>query len=129
MAMDNKRKHPRVLFSISDGIVARFLVSEEIDDLKTAYILNLSEGGLFFTLRKDQNNLLKKGDDLRFVEIKKWRTDHFLVNIQADVVWQGDIPDYDGIGIGCKFRDISEKNLENIKTLVGERIQQGMELN
>ena len=127
--MDNKRKHPRVSFSVSDGIVARFLVSEETDDLQTAYILNLSEGGLFFTLRKDQNNLIKKGDHLRFVEIKKWRTSHFLVNIQADVVWRGDIPDYDSIGIGCKFRDVSNKSLQNIKDLVGERIIEGMELN
>lgn len=129
MDMDNKRKHPRVSFSVSDGIVARFLVSEETDDLQTAYILNLSEGGLFFTLRKDQNNLIKKGDHLRFVEIKKWRTSHFLVNIQADVVWRGDIPDYDSIGIGCKFRDVSNKSLQNIKDLVGERIIEGMELN
>lgn len=129
MDMDNKRKHPRVSFSVSDGIVARFLVTEESSDLQTAYILNLSEGGLFFTLRKDQDNLIKEGDYLRFVEIKKWRTSHFLVNIQADVVWRGDIPDYNSIGIGCKFRNVSDKNLQNIKTLVGERIVDGMEMN
>ena len=129
MDMDNKRKHPRVSFSVSDGIVARFLVSEETNDLQTAYVLNLSEGGLFFTLRKDQDNLIREGDNLRFVEIKKWRTDHFRVNIQADVIWRGDIPDYDSIGIGCKFRDISDKNLQNIKDLVGDRIIDGMEMN
>lgn len=129
MDMDNKRKHPRVSFSVSDGIVARFLMQEESDDLKTAYILNLSEGGLFFALRKDQTNLIKEGDNLRFVEIKKWRRSHFLVNIQADVVWQGNIPDYESIGVGCKFRDISDKNLQNIKELVDERLQQSMEMN
>jgi hypothetical protein len=129
MEMDNKREHPRASFSVSDGIVARFLMHEDNDDLKTAYILNLSEGGLFFTLRKDQTDLVKEGDNLRFVEIKKWRTSHFLVNIQADVVWQGDIPDYDSIGIGCKFRKISDKNLQNIKDLVGEKLQQNPEIN
>lgn len=122
MDFENKREHPRVSFTVSDGIVARFLASENIHELQTAYVLNLSEGGLFFTLRKDQSNLLKEGDNLRFVEIKKWRTSHFLVNIQANVVWQGNVPGYESIGIGCKFSNISEKNLQNIKDLVGERI-------
>ncbi len=129
MDLDNNRKHPRVSFTVSDGIVARFLASDESHDLQTAYILNLSEGGLFFTLRKDQSNLIKEGDNLRFVEIKKWRTSHFLVNIQANVVWQGNIPDYESVGIGCKFNNISEKNLQNIKELVGEKIKQGIEIN
>ena len=129
MDFENKREHPRVYFTVSDGIVARFFSSDDHQELQTAYILNLSEGGLFFTLRKDQNNLIKEGDNLRFVEIKKWRTNHFLVNIQANVVWQGNIPDYDSIGIGCKFSNISDKNLQNIKELVGERIPQKIETN
>ncbi|MEJ2054231.1 MAG: PilZ domain-containing protein [Calditrichaceae bacterium] len=97
-------------------------------DLQTAYVLNLSEGGLFFTLRNDQSQLIKKGDFLRFVEIKKWRTIQFLVNIHADVVWCGNIPEQSIIGIGCQFKEISERNRKNIKDLVGERISQGMEL-
>ena len=129
MDLENTRKHPRVSFTVSDGIVARFLASDESHELQTAYVLNLSEGGLFFTLRKDQSNLIKAGDNLRFVEIKKWRTNHFLVNIQANVVWQGNIPDYDSIGIGCKFSNISEKNLQNIRELVGKRIQKGIGIN
>lgn len=127
--MKNQRKYPRVSFSVTDGIVARFLLSRDSTDLQTAYILNLSEGGLYFTLRNDQSTLVKTGDDLRFVEIKKWRTSHFLVNIQADVVWKGDIPEQNCVGVGCKFRNISDKNLKNIKELVGERIIQGMEMN
>jgi len=129
MDFENKREHPRVSFTVSDGIVARFWASEENDELQTAYILNLSEGGLFFTLRKDQSNLIKEGDKLRFVEIKKWRTSHFLVNIQADVVWHGNMPEYEGVGIGCKFNNISDKNLQNIKELVGVKIQQRIESN
>lgn len=129
MDFENKREHPRVSFSVSDGIVARFLASEDNHELQTAYILNLSEGGLFFTLRKDQCNLLKEGDNLRFVEIKKWRTSHFLVNIQANVVWQGNMPEYESIGIGCKFSNISDKNLQNIKELVGERINLAVDNN
>lgn len=129
MDFENKREYPRVSFTVSDGIVARFLASEDNHELQTAYVLNLSEGGLFFTLRKDQSNLIKEGDNLRFVEIKKWRTNHFLVNIQANVVWQGTIPDYDSIGIGCKFNNISEKNMQNIKELVSQRIQQNFGIN
>jgi len=129
MDFENQRKYPRVSFTVSDGIVARFLASENNHELQTAYILNLSEGGLFFTLRKDQSNLIREGDNLRFVEIKKWRTHHFLVNIQANVVWQGNIPDYDSVGIGCKFNNISDKNLQNIKELVGQRVQQNFETN
>jgi hypothetical protein len=129
MDFENKREHPRISFSVSDGIVARFLSSEDNHELQTAYVLNLSEGGLFFTLRKDQCNLIKEGDNLRFVEIKKWRTSHFLVNIQANVIWQGNIPEYKSIGIGCKFNNISDKNLQNIKELVGERLQLGIDKN
>ena len=129
MDFENKREHPRVSFTVSDGIVARFLASEDNHELQTAYILNLSEGGLFFTMRKDQSNMIKEGDSLRFVEIKKWRTNHFLVNIQANVVWQGNIPDYDSIGIGCKFNNISDKNLQNIKELVSKKIQPGITTN
>jgi len=126
--MDNKRKHPRITFSVDDGIVARFLVNGGNSDLQTAYVLNLSEGGLFFILRNDQSDLVKEGDDLRFVEIKKWRTAHFLVNIHADVIWFGDMPEHHTVGIGCQFKEISDKNRKNIRDLVGERLGQGMEL-
>jgi hypothetical protein len=124
MAIDysDRRKFPRVVFSVSEGVIGKFFISSKKNDIWTAYILNLSEDGLFFTLRSDQRTLIKKDDILNFISIKMWGNVQSLVNIQMRVMWTGWQEEGDNIGIGCKFIEISDTSKKSISKLIEQKL-------
>ena len=110
----NKRKHERITYCIDDGIVGSFAIPAVQKEAITAYILNLSKGGLHFTLRKEDIGKLKEGDQLFFMEIKKWASFRYLVNIDAEIKWIDDDHSFPNIGLGCQFLKISQTSKEHI---------------
>ena len=69
--MSERRKYKRLLFSDDHNIVVSFRITGVRHAPIKALILNISQGGLFFTLTGRERKLVKKGDQLQIVQIIK----------------------------------------------------------
>ncbi|MBN2425424.1 MAG: PilZ domain-containing protein [Calditrichaceae bacterium] len=116
---EDRRRFPRVLFSVSDGVYGQYFIKGRKQELHTAYILNLSEDGLFFTTRKDNVPTFQKDDILNFLTLKIWKAKQLIINIEMKVAWVGQVDDYDdNVGVGCRFTKISDASRESIRKIV-----------
>lgn len=113
-----RREFKRALFSIEDGVVGILSVPELQKKPITAYLLNLSVGGMYFTLRTDERNKIKKGDHLVLVQIKGSTSLKFLVNIDAEIRWILNYENFEHVGIGCQFLNIPDSSRDQIGKFV-----------
>lgn len=113
-----RRESKRALFTVENGIIASFTLPGNKIKPMTAYILNLSQGGIFFTMRTDEREKIKKGNLLLFLEIKKRNAKPFILNAEAEVVWLTEGSSREYIGIGCKFLDISKTSQQQIQRFI-----------
>ena len=112
--LKDKRKNPRIIFSLDDGIVGSLIVPHVHKKPITAYILNLSLGGIYFTLRSDQSKDLNKGDIFSLTEIKQWGSENFVLNIDAEIKWKLDNKEMQYISLGCEFKKIPDTSKQNL---------------
>jgi len=126
---DERRQQSRALFTIENGIMASFIIPGIKTKTMTAYVLNLSSGGIFFTMRKEEISKISKGDKVIFLEIKLRKSIPFILNAEAEIIWKTEPTAAEYSGVGCRFLKISsnsegqisrfielwhEKNTENI---------------
>ena len=57
---EERRQNGRALFTIENGILASFIIPGIKTKTMTAYVLNLSTGGIFFTMRKEEISKIAK---------------------------------------------------------------------
>ncbi len=115
---DDRRKYQRYACAIDEGVHGRFTFSPERKELFTAYIFNISLGGMYFSVRNDQKNKFKKGDILTFVEIKKSGSQNYLINVESEIIWLLNHHFLNHIGLGCKFLKISENSKDQISKFI-----------
>ena len=113
-----RRQYKRALFTIEDGVTGLVSISSLPKTPITTYILNLSEGGMNFTLRDEVKDNLKRGDELTILQLKGSPIQRFLVNIDATIKWVLDQPHFDKIGMGCEFMNISTSSKKQLDSFV-----------
>jgi c-di-GMP-binding flagellar brake protein YcgR len=116
--MSERRKYQRLLFSDDHNIVISFRISGVKHAPIKALILNISKGGLFFTLSGRDRKLVKKGDQLQFVQIIKAEDISFPVDIEAEIVWIMDNSSLEHIGVGTQFMNVNDDTKLQIKKLI-----------
>lgn len=116
--INEKREFKRTFFTVEDGMVGTFTFPGIQKEALTAYIFNLSIGGIFFTIRNDQNGKLKEGNHLIFMEIKQWTSLKTLVNIDAKIKWIRKDPLSQKVGIGCEFLNIPDTSKKQIRKFI-----------
>jgi c-di-GMP-binding flagellar brake protein YcgR len=109
-----RRQDKRALFTIENGILATFTVPGGKIRTMTAYVLNLSIGGIFFTMRQEEVEKIIKGDRVIFLNIKFRKSHPFILNAEAEIVWRTGEPAREYSGVGCRFLNLSANSEEQI---------------
>jgi c-di-GMP-binding flagellar brake protein YcgR len=116
--VSERRQFRRALFTIEDGITGLISISSLPKTPITTYILNLSEGGMNFTLRDEVKDNFKMGDEITLIQLKGSPIQKYLVNIDAKIKWILDQPHFDKIGLGCEFMKISTSSRKQLDSFV-----------
>ena len=111
---EEKRKFNRIPFSYSDNIIGRFTHPGRQNKIN-AHILNLSVQGLYFTLKKDDEEMIQQGDKLVLLKIKGIKNEDFIVNIEMEISRVLDHMELEHFGYGCKFITFPESSKEQIR--------------
>jgi len=64
-----RRKYERVFFSNQDDLAGILKLSDNHEEFLTAFVKDLSEGGLGFAVKKDQKNKIITGSQLTLKKI------------------------------------------------------------
>jgi c-di-GMP-binding flagellar brake protein YcgR len=116
MTDEEKRKYPRLRLRIEDGYFGNF----RLDSSETiaAPIVNISAGGLNMAAPESTKESIKKGDRILLASIAGGANFAFLSDVASEVRWvqQLDTPGY--LSVGCKFKDLSEELLHQLKAFV-----------
>lgn len=113
-----RRRFQRIFFSLEDRIKGTFVFSDLQKGILTAYIINVSEGGVGLVLSKDGKERIGKGEHLILTQIKGNKKLELLINVEAEIKWVLDNPSLDFIGFGCEFLNVSEPMRDAIRTFI-----------
>ena len=112
-----KRKFNRIPFSYNDNIIGSFTHPGRRNKIK-AHILNLSIQGLYFTLNKNDEKMIEKGDKLILLEIKGIKNQDFIFNIEMEINRVLDYMELEHFGYGCQFIVVPESSKKQIRTFL-----------
>ena len=108
-AAEEKRKFHRIFFSLVDGVAGTFTFANLLKGTVTAYIINLSEGGVGLVLPKEKNEKkIEKGETLVLTQINGIQGLEALINIETEIKWVLDNPSLEFLGFGCEFLRMPE---------------------
>ncbi|MEZ4600492.1 MAG: PilZ domain-containing protein [Syntrophotaleaceae bacterium] len=114
----DRRKHGRAYFSIEDNIKGLFIFVRETEIFFSASILNVSRGGLHFSLNKEMRIFPKIGDKLRLVKLEGEAALDIELNIELEVQWILDHETLDHIGCGCEFIYVSKAGQDRLSDFI-----------
>jgi c-di-GMP-binding flagellar brake protein YcgR len=117
-AGSERRKFERAVFTLEDGVIGILSVPGIHDRSIQTNILNISEGGIQFTLDAQNKNKIRTRDRVVVLQIKAPATLKFLVNIDAEVKWVLHPDMFEFAGVGCQFINISPSSREQISAFV-----------
>jgi c-di-GMP-binding flagellar brake protein YcgR len=124
MINQEQRQYPRVVFNVEDGYFGNFLLPDNTPFV--ASIVNLSAGGVNFSIPEKKVALIHAGDVLLLRNIIGATRLSFLENIKTEIRW---IDTFDGgplVSVGCFFLDVNEQVLGQMVQFVdSERIARG----
>lgn len=117
--MNERRQSDRVLFEKQDKIMGHFSLLEKQDKSIVVQILNISLGGISFTLRSNRDIELKMGDRIIFEEIVNKDSQVFSIKMRAIIIWIMEDSTMEYTGIGSKFLDMNSER----KSIMNDCIQ------
>ena len=123
MALDvtNKRKYDRVYFSLAEEVTGVFVLSDISQGSFSASILNLSLGGVQFSLKREELNSLTEGSCLTLTQLKGVNGMLCDGAIPIKIRWVLDHPEVSNISLGCQFEDMSEDCFNKISLLIDNK--------
>ncbi len=119
---DEKRKHARIFFSQAEGVSGVFVFPDFQQVSFTAPVLNISEGGLHFSIKREEVNAIENGSELILTELKNENGLLLDEAIKLEIRWLLDYPTVNSVGFGGEFRELSENGRLLIKGMVIERL-------
>jgi len=120
-----RRRYQRVIFSLEDGIICVFkpqLNSKKLT-IKAASVMNLSAGGIQFTVGKEDANAFHVGDRLIFTGFRGAQNMNFDEKIEMEIMWVLELQFLENTGIGCEFKNMSESLRSRIDQFVISEIK------
>ncbi len=118
---DDRRKHRRAYFAISNNVMGHFILSGKPETEFKASILNISVGGLHFTMDKSHGISPLTGDKLRLVKIKGEAALDFEFNSEIKVEWILGHESVPHISCGCEFIDMPKPGLDQISGFIDSK--------
>ena len=108
-SINERRQSQRVLFEKQDKIMGHFSLLEKQGKSIVVQILNMSIGGISFTLRSNRDIELKVGDRIIFEEIVNKDSQVFSIKMRATIIWIMEDSTMEYTGIGSKFIDMNSE--------------------
>ena len=113
---ERRRYKRRVI--VEDGVVGIFHFRGVEEELVTAKIMDLSEGGMQLALKRVDSKGIAVGKQLVLMEIKGLADLKSVAGVELEVKWIVGPPSFDNIGVGCEIINISDRIREKIRQFV-----------
>jgi c-di-GMP-binding flagellar brake protein YcgR len=115
-----KRKFKRAIFTSDDKVIGLFTLARRPEKIITGTVLNLSMGGIYFTIDANRAIIPVNGDQMVLMQIKSPKSLSFLVNIDAQIKWVFNPAMLKFIGVGCEFVNIPELSKKQLNNFVDD---------
>ena len=115
---EENRRYRRIYFPREQavtGVLAR--PGSGVGDLPVK-ILNLSEGGLFFTVNKTRLGALRTGETVTLQALRGPDPLDIAQDVALEIKWISDNALLENIGLGCEFVDLPHAQQQLIRDLV-----------
>ena len=113
---ERRRFKRRVI--VEEGVVGIFHFRGAKEELVTAKIMDLSEGGLQLAVKRIDSKGIAVGKHLVLKEIKGLTDLESITGVELEIRWIVGPPSFDNIGVGCEIINISERVREQIRQFV-----------
>jgi len=113
---ERRRFKRRVI--VEDEVVGIFHFRGVKEELVTAKIMDLSEGGLQLALKRVDSKGIAVGKHLVLTKIKGLAELESITGVELEIKWIVGPPSFDTIGVGCEIINISERVREQIRQFV-----------
>jgi len=123
-----RRRYKRVFFSNQDDLTGILKLSDNREAFLTAFVKDLSEGGLGFAVKRDQKNKIIAGSQLTIKKIRGSEHLGFITDLKLEVIWVLDFDGLEHVGFGCRFLDMPQAFREKIRNYVKAWISGGIRL-
>ena len=119
----DRRKFERIFFSKQDEVMASLVIPDYSEKPIAVQVLNIGQGGIFFTVRSIRKVNLKIGQTVIFKEIYDNSNHVFTLDANAKIIWIMDDESQEYTGVGSKFIESEVENLQEKLTDYLERLQ------
>lgn len=124
MAIQERRKYPRLALRIDDGYFGNFILADNENLLGS--ILNFSAGGVNLMLPANKAEKVKIGDRIMLASIAGGANFSFVNHILSEIRWINSSNNPDYLSVGMKFLEVSTALREQMIEFVrSERIARG----
>lgn len=106
----DRRQFQRLIFSVDNEIYSTIHIVGTRSEPIRALILNISPGGVSFSITGRDRKIVKKGDKIILKEIQERNKTIQPINVYAEIIWRFEDPTTEYIGIGAKFFDMTESH-------------------
>ena len=103
-----RRRYLRVFYSAEDRMIGVFVVPGKKQKVLEARIMNVSMGGLHFTVDRNGTVPLKIGDRLTLKRLIGNSPLRISSDIEVEIKWILDLRSMKRVGFGCEFQELPE---------------------
>jgi len=118
MGSKEKRKHPRIYFTLEDGIFTALGFPEKSNESITTNMLSLSEGGVSFIFNKENVANIYPGEKIKIKKVIKPESLSFLTDVETEVKHIVTDNELNHIVCGCQFLDLKSELKNKIQSIV-----------
>lgn len=115
---NERRQFNRALFDHKKKVSAIFDTTAFPKKTVVVQVVNISHGGVFFTIRATREIHLQPNDLIVFKEFRQNDSPPFSIYVEAKIVWVLDEPAMEYIGMGSKFTHLSPENKEKLSEFI-----------
>ncbi|MFH0998206.1 MAG: PilZ domain-containing protein [Pseudomonadota bacterium] len=103
-----RRCYKRVFYTAEDQMTGLFVFPGNNQKILEAHILNVSVGGLHFTIKRNGMIPLKMGDRLKLIKLMGNSPLRIASDIEIEIKWVLDYRLMKHVGFGCEFRNLPD---------------------
>ena len=120
-----RRNYKRVFYTAENRMIGFFLFPDKEQEIVVAQIMNVSVGGLHFTIKRNEMLSLQIGDRLILTKVIGNSPLRMISNIEMEIKWVLDHQMMKHVGFGCEFHNLPEI----IRSQISHFIEEGWSSN
>ena len=121
----NKRRYRRIYFS-EDLLISGVIAESDTHTEFLVKILNLSEGGLFFTVAREKARYFQEKGTVLFLGLRGPGPFNLAEKLNMEIKWVCDNEIMENIGYGCEFIDPPSRSVDQIRCMVNDFLADSM---